>query len=96
MPLPLALVLPWEAGAGCAEVWPGSFVCPGLVVDLPGDEGAVAGLLACPGEDRDLPGFTVPGVCGDFLPDLTGPRARAENGVVPVEPGIEPRAGRCL
>jgi hypothetical protein len=77
MALPLAWVLPL-AGAGSVEVWPDSFVCPGLVVDLPGelvDEGIVAGFLACPGEDCDLPGFTAPGVCEDFLPDLTGPRA---------------------
>jgi hypothetical protein len=96
---PLAPVLPWEPGAGRAEVWPGSFVCPGLVVDLPGelvDEGAVAGLLACPGEDCDLPGFAAP-ACGDFLPDLTaGVCARAEDGAVPVLLGIEPPAGRRL
>jgi hypothetical protein len=43
-----------------------------------------------------LPGFAAPVVCGDFLPDLTGPRARADDGVVPIEPGIEPDAGTCL
>jgi hypothetical protein len=77
LPLPLAPVLPLEAGAGSAEVWPGSFVCPGLVVDLPGepvDEGAVAGFLACPGEDRDLLGCAAPAGCGDPRPDPTGPR----------------------
>lgn len=87
------------AGAGCAEVWPGSFVCPGLVVDLPGelvDEGVVSDLLARPGEDCDLPGFAAPVVCGDFLPDPTGLCARAEDGAVPVWLGIDPRAGRGL
>jgi hypothetical protein len=73
--VPFAPVLSWEAGAGCVGVWPGSFVCPGLVVDLPGepvDEGAVACFLACPGEDCDLPGFAAPVVPGGFLPDLVG------------------------
>jgi hypothetical protein len=95
------LVLPLGDGAGSAEVWPGSLVCPGLVVDLPDPvDGVVVGLLACPGEDCDLPGLDEPSVCGDSVPfrlpvpDPAGGCAGIEECAVSVGAELEAGTGR--